>query len=269
MAVPDKPTTKPSKTKQNKKEFKMPPRKPHTTNRTGNEEVPLTKAGKPDKRYGPNGRTHQSKQEPISAKDKRYIKKHNVSLPNVTDKRLNMTGLAHEEDGTVMTKPTKASQGLYEKWTTPYKIAVIRQWRRDGLSQEQVAANMGISHSTLKRWGTRNAEFKDAYRNGKLEAIAMVESRFFANAVRSKRTQDQVNWLRYNHRSKYYEEAPHAAPGERSENDALNLLLDKLNENLSADDKTLKGVGFAGELIDERTEGSMRVPDNVELTEED
>lgn len=267
MAVPDK-DTKPNKTKK-KKEFKMPPRKPHTTNKTGNEEVPLTKAGKPDKRYGPNGRTHQSKQEPISAKDKRYIKKHNVSLPNVTDKRLNVTGLAHEEDGTLMTKPARASQGLYEKWTTPYKIAVIRQWRRDGLSQEQVAANMGISHSTLKRWGTRNAELKDAYRNGKIEAIAMVESRFFANAVRSKRTQDQVNWLRYNHRSKYYEEAPHAAPGERSENDALNLLLDRLNENLSADDKTLKSVGFTGELIDERTEGSMRVPDNVELHEED
>lgn len=40
----------------------------------------------------------------------------------------------------------------YEKWLTPDGLVRIGGWARDGLTDEQIAHNMGISRSTLNAW---------------------------------------------------------------------------------------------------------------------
>jgi hypothetical protein len=49
---------------------------------------------------------------------------------------------------------TRARGGRPSKYETEWKdkLAVIQGWARDGLSDEQIAKNMGISRSTLAEW---------------------------------------------------------------------------------------------------------------------
>ena len=44
------------------------------------------------------------------------------------------------------------AKGKYEYWLTKDGLLLIQGWARDGLSEEQIAKNMGISRSTLKVW---------------------------------------------------------------------------------------------------------------------
>lgn len=44
------------------------------------------------------------------------------------------------------------AKAKYEYWLTKDGLLLIQGWARDGLSEEQIAKNMGISRSTLKVW---------------------------------------------------------------------------------------------------------------------
>ena len=43
------------------------------------------------------------------------------------------------------------AKGVYNEWRTPEQLTVLNGWARDGLSNEQIAHNMGIAASTLYR----------------------------------------------------------------------------------------------------------------------
>lgn len=44
------------------------------------------------------------------------------------------------------------AKGKYEYWLTPEGLLKLEGWARDGLTDEQIAHNMGISRSTLNKW---------------------------------------------------------------------------------------------------------------------
>jgi hypothetical protein len=66
---------------------------------------------------------------------------------------------------------------------------------------------------------------------GKMEAVALVENRFFENALVSNKPTDQLAWLRYNKRDKYYDEQPRT-PKSDNVDSQLNALLDKIATEL-------------------------------------
>lgn len=74
------------------------------------------------------------------------------------------------------------AKGKYEKWLLPENLTLIQGWRRDGLSDEQVAKNIGINRSTLYAWIDRYKEFSDAYKKGSETAIYEVENALFKSA---------------------------------------------------------------------------------------
>lgn len=73
--------------------------------------------------------------------------------------------------------------GKYQKWIEPEGQTLIQGWRRDGLSDDQVAKNMGISRSTLHAWIAKHKAISDAYKKGSEVAVYEVENALYKSAI--------------------------------------------------------------------------------------
>lgn len=90
----------------------------------------------------------------------------------------------------------------YKEWLTPEKLNLIRNWKMNGLTNEEVAKSMGIARSILYEWQNRFPELKDALKTGKAEANAIVENKLFQKAVKGNMTAI-IFYLKNNMRDKY------------------------------------------------------------------
>ena len=73
--------------------------------------------------------------------------------------------------------------GKYEEWLTPEKLTLLEAWARDGLTDEQIAKNMGIAESTLYAWKGKYPEFSDSLKKGKEVVDIQVENALFKRAM--------------------------------------------------------------------------------------
>ena len=64
----------------------------------------------------------------------------------------------------------------YEKWLEQEGLLLIEGWARDGLTDEQIAGNMGVSRSTLNSWKDRYPDILDALKKGKEIVDRQVEN---------------------------------------------------------------------------------------------
>ena len=71
----------------------------------------------------------------------------------------------------------------YEEWLTPEGLIVIEGWARDGLTNEQIASNIGIAESTLYKWKNEQVEISEALKRGKEVADYEVENALFKRAT--------------------------------------------------------------------------------------
>lgn len=53
------------------------------------------------------------------------------------------------------------------EWTQPEKLTLIEGWARDGLTDEQIAKNMGITRTTLFEWRKLSPYISNALKKGK------------------------------------------------------------------------------------------------------
>ncbi|MHC3758877.1 helix-turn-helix domain-containing protein [Staphylococcus succinus] len=60
-----------------------------------------------------------------------------------------------------------ARQTLYEKLDIKDKLGLVEGWKRDGLTDEQIGKNLGVSHDTLIKWKRNKPEFFEAIKRGK------------------------------------------------------------------------------------------------------
>ena len=76
-----------------------------------------------------------------------------------------------------------------DDWMTDERLILIRGWARDGLTDAQIAHNMGVSHKSLWRWSKDpNAEdglspIGRALKNGKEVADRIVENALYKSAI--------------------------------------------------------------------------------------
>jgi len=70
----------------------------------------------------------------------------------------------------------------WEQWTTAEYIERIKGWARDGLTDGDIAKNMHINVSTLRRWKHEHPEIADALRLGKDSADRIVENALYKSA---------------------------------------------------------------------------------------
>lgn len=122
----------------------------------------------------------------------------------------------------------RGQEGKFDSWITPEKLLLIQGWKRNGLSNIEVANNIGISERTLYKWRQESSQLRQVLKVGKDEANFIIENALF-NKARSGNTTAMIYWLKNNWRSKYYETAPKQEQETSSKTEAmLGNVLDKL-----------------------------------------
>ena len=75
------------------------------------------------------------------------------------------------------------AKGKYHDWITEEGLLLIEGWARDGLTDEQIAHNMGIKRQTLYEWMKRFPDISDALKKGKEVVDRQVENALLKNAL--------------------------------------------------------------------------------------
>lgn len=75
------------------------------------------------------------------------------------------------------------AKGKYEKWLESNNLILLEGWARDGLTDEQIAHNMGIRTSTLYEWKKKYLEISEALKRGKEVVDILVENALLKKAL--------------------------------------------------------------------------------------
>lgn len=73
--------------------------------------------------------------------------------------------------------------GKYQKWLTEENLIRLEGWARDGLTDEQIAHNMGITRKTLYEWKDKYSDICNALKKGKEVVDLMVENALLKRAL--------------------------------------------------------------------------------------
>lgn len=82
-----------------------------------------------------------------------------------------------------MSKRKGGRRGKYHEWLTDEGLLKLEGWARDGLTDEQVAKNIGIVPSTLYVWMNRFPEISEALKRGKEVVDRQVENALLKRAL--------------------------------------------------------------------------------------
>lgn len=74
------------------------------------------------------------------------------------------------------------------------KLILVEGWARDGLTDEQIAKNLGISKDTFYQYKKRYSDFSDSLKRGKEIVDYEVENALLKNALNGNITA-QIYWL--------------------------------------------------------------------------
>lgn len=86
-----------------------------------------------------------------------------------------------------MVKIAKQNKGhaskTWREWNTPENLKVLEGWARDGLTNAQIAKNIGISLSGLYKWKKEHVEFLEAFKKGKAVVDVELENALYKSAI--------------------------------------------------------------------------------------
>ena len=75
------------------------------------------------------------------------------------------------------------AKGRYAPWIEEDGLTRIEGWAREGLTDEQIAKNMGISKSTFYDWQKKYPDISEALKRGKAPVDTEVESALLKSAL--------------------------------------------------------------------------------------
>ena len=75
------------------------------------------------------------------------------------------------------------ANGKYQQWLEPEGLTLLEGWARDGLTDEQIAGNIGINTSTLYDWKNKFSEISEALKKGKEVVDIQVENALLKRAL--------------------------------------------------------------------------------------
>jgi hypothetical protein len=75
------------------------------------------------------------------------------------------------------------AKGKFQEWLTDDGLTMIQGWARDGLTDEQVAHNMGIGYTTFKTWLNRFPAIRASLKKGKAPVDLQVENALLKRAL--------------------------------------------------------------------------------------
>lgn len=74
------------------------------------------------------------------------------------------------------------AKGKYQKWLTKDGLTLLEGWAREGLTDEQIAHNMGISKTSFYDWKKKFPDISDTLKKGKEVIDFEVENLLLKNA---------------------------------------------------------------------------------------
>lgn len=75
------------------------------------------------------------------------------------------------------------AKGKYEYWLTPDGLLLLEAWARNGLTDEQIAKNMGVTTSTFYVWKNKYSEISESLKKGKEVVDTEVENALLQKAL--------------------------------------------------------------------------------------
>jgi transposase-like protein len=87
------------------------------------------------------------------------------------------------------------AKGKYEYWISEDGLILIEGWARDGLTDEQIAHNIGIRRETLWNWRKQYPNIDNALKKTKEVVDRQVENALFKKAM-SGDTTALIFWLK-------------------------------------------------------------------------
>lgn len=81
------------------------------------------------------------------------------------------------------------AKGKYEYWLTPEGLLRIEGWARDGLTDKQIAHNIGVTEQTLNVWKNKYPSFFESLKKGKDVVDREVENALLKRALGYKYTE--------------------------------------------------------------------------------
>ena len=113
-------------------------------------------------------------------------------------------------------------KGKYQEWLDPDHLTLACGWAQDGLSEKQIAQNIGISESTLREWKKKYPAFSAALKRGKEVVDYAVENALLKKAIGGD-TGAICFWLK-NRRPDKWRDKPE--PKNSTGNDLMQALVD-------------------------------------------
>lgn len=87
------------------------------------------------------------------------------------------------------------AKGKYEKWLKEDNLLLLEGWARDGLTDEQIAKNIGIGERTLYEWKEKYPQISQSLKKGKEVVDYEVENALLSSALEGNTTA-QIFWLK-------------------------------------------------------------------------
>ena len=94
------------------------------------------------------------------------------------------------------------AKGKYEEWLEPENLVLLHGWKMQGLTDEQIADQIGIAHRTFERWKADHSQIRQAIKGGKEVANFVIENELYKKA-KSGNVTAMIFYLKNNYREKY------------------------------------------------------------------
>lgn len=109
------------------------------------------------------------------------------------------------------------AKGKYQEWITEEGLTRIKGWAMDGLTDEQIAQNMGVTRKTLYEWKDRFSDISDTLKETKDVADRNVENALYQAALAGNTTA-MIFWLKNRKPDKWREKRE-----EEQQKDTINI----------------------------------------------
>lgn len=113
------------------------------------------------------------------------------------------------------------AKGKYHDWLEPDGLILLEGWAREGLSEEQIAHNMGCAVSTLKDWKNKFPAISEALKKGKAVVDFEVENALYKSAMSGNVTA-MIFWLK-NRRPDLWRDRPEAKKEDAGETGVIEI----------------------------------------------
>lgn len=106
------------------------------------------------------------------------------------------------------------------EWLEEDRLILLRGWARDGLTNEQIAHNIGINVKTLYDWKNKESNISNALKDGREVVDYLVENALLKSALEGNVTA-QIFWLKNRKKEQWRERQEYSNDNELQKLDKL------------------------------------------------